>query len=80
MKNGYVVGCGGQEREPTEKNLFLRVIPLGGAWKVYNRGLALLKSRTRRVNLEKIFLLNMLTAQKERAKGEDQEEIRSGLS
>ena len=65
IKNGYVVGCGGQEREPKEKNVILRMVPLGDVWRVYNRGVALLRSHTRRMNLEKIFLLNML---KEREK------------
>ena len=65
IKNGYVVGCGGQEREPKEKNVILRMVPLGDVWRVYNRGVALLRSHTRRMNLEKIFLLNMF---KEREK------------
>ncbi len=37
---------------------------------MYNRGLALLKSHTRRMNLEKIFWLNMLSTQKEKEKKE----------
>ena len=41
------------------------MVPLGDVWRVYNRGVALLRSHTRRMNLEKIFLLNML---KEREK------------
>ena len=71
-----MVGCGGQEREPKEKNLILRMMPLGDVWRVYNRGVALMRSHTRRINLEKIFLLNMLKErEKKENKSVDTEEI-----
>ena len=58
VKNGYVVGCGGQEREPVRQHPAWNLVPVGTAWKIYNHGLAVLKSHKRKVKVQEIFDMN----------------------
>ncbi|MCI7738605.1 MAG: CehA/McbA family metallohydrolase [Lachnospiraceae bacterium] len=57
VKNGYVVGCGGKEREPVRQGVLWHFVPMGTAWKAYNKGLAVLKSHNRRVKIQEMFQL-----------------------
>lgn len=57
VKNGYVLGCGGAEREEVRQGKLWKLVPIGTSWKVYNRGLAILKSHTRKTQLQ--FLQDM---------------------
>lgn len=58
VKNGYVVSCGGQEREPVRQHPAWNLVPVGTAWKIYNNGLAVLKAHKREVKVQEIFELN----------------------
>lgn len=65
VKNGYVVGCGGQEREPVRQHPAWNLVPVGTAWKVYNRSLAVLKSHKRKVKIQEIFDMNKMRSARE---------------
>lgn len=62
VKSGCVVGCGGTEREPVRQNPLWNLAPVGTAWKIYNHGLAVLKSHKRKVKVQEIFHLNKMRA------------------
>ncbi|MGI6070831.1 MAG: PHP-associated domain-containing protein [Blautia sp.] len=57
VKNGYVLSAGGEEREEVRQGKLWKLVPIATSWKVYNRGLALIKRRTRQTQLE--FLKDM---------------------
>lgn len=60
VKNGRVAGCGGTEREPVRQHPAWNLVPVGTAWKIYNNGLAVLKSHKRKVKVQEIFHLNKM--------------------
>lgn len=60
VKHGYVVGCGGQEREPVRQGPIWHLVPVGTAWKIYNHGLAVIKSHKRKVKVQEIFDLDKM--------------------
>lgn len=62
VKHGLVVGCGGQEREPVRQGLAWHLVPVETAWKVYNQGLAALKSHKRKVKVQEIYHLDRVRA------------------
>lgn len=49
-----IADCGGETREYKEPGLLARLIPVSIAWKIYNRGLSLIKAHSRKINLEKL--------------------------
>ena len=55
-------GCGGQERDPVRQNPMWHLVPVGTAWKVYNQGLAVLKSHKRKVKVQEIYHLEQRRA------------------
>lgn len=65
VKNGYVVGCGGKEREPVRQGTLWRFVPVATAWKAYNKGLAALKAHRRRVNVQELFHFNRARSAKQ---------------
>lgn len=62
VKNGYVLGCGGEEREEVRQGKLWKLVPIATSWKVYNRGLAILKAKTRKTQLQ--FLRDMESIRK----------------
>lgn len=48
------ISWGGIAREYKEPGTLTRLLPISLAWKIYNRGLGMLKSHTRRINLKKL--------------------------
>ncbi len=62
VKNNLIVGCGGQERDPVRQNPMWHLVPVGTAWKVYNQGLAVLKSHKRKVKVQEIYHLEQRRA------------------
>ncbi|MFV0528581.1 MAG: PHP-associated domain-containing protein [Lachnospiraceae bacterium] len=55
VKEGRILGCGGQEREPVRQGKMYKLIPTKAGWIAYNRGLAIVKSRSRKSQLVEIF-------------------------
>lgn len=65
VKTGCVVGCGGNEREPVRQGPLWDFVPVETAWKAYNNGLAVLKSRKRRIKVQEMFQIDKARATKE---------------
>ena len=55
VKERAEITCGGTEREPKLQRPFTKAV-LGMCWKVYNRGLAVVKQHARKLRLEEIGL------------------------
>lgn len=68
VKNGYVLGCGGKEREPVRQGTFWHFVPVGTAWKAYNKGLAALKSHKRRTKVQEMFNIDKIRATRQMIK------------
>lgn len=64
VKNGYVAGCGGRERDPVRQGVAWNLVPVETAWKIYNNGLAVLKSRKRKEHVQEIYHLGKIRAAK----------------
>ena len=55
IKNGYVLGCGGEERQVRRTSVIKRILPIGPVWKIFNRSLAILNKRNHHISLLQIF-------------------------
>lgn len=75
VKNGYVLGCGGEEREEVRQGRLWKLVPIATSWRVYNRSLALLKTKTRKTQLQ--FLQDMESIRRNLLKGKKEERERA---